>query len=730
MNRNSSSKSRNSFSLTSIIAALLINFIIILQFPIINSLAAEPQYVGYRVEGPASTWTTTDQSKNSTSFVVSSTTQTKISGYLYDAATKNPIPDIEIELSSNNATVVSRYSTSSATGYYEFDFTSVQEIYSSNTDLYLKGELSISDPIYKTKYTVSYTNAGNYLSANNQEVHELVYIYKDRTVWNDTSQHQNFVLIPPLQVPLPQDINPSETPLLLVHGLGGTGNYWEGIRKLLSVSPYSSQVWEVFYPVDGRISESASLVKDAVDTLLLNYDSTHQQVDMVGHSMGGPVTLAYVQGLARYPHNAPLVNYVPRVRKLLQLSPANHGSIHASRLIADALSGTSSCTTKLFNLLYTNDPLEPAHQDLALGSEFMQELFTSINNSGLAINPSNFLVITGTDSSILPQLELLLFTQDCTPGKGQSDVFISASSASLLNFSVPLGLVYLDHSETRGTRKITLQNQTDYPETPAQAQPLVNMIGNFFLGNTQIVRNNLDLYIDPSSNPLDPTKYLIYEYGTLQSSPLGADQWNDGYSDTFFNAGSLWISATDFQGNPISDELWITDGNLYYKMHRSSTDIWYLDSSGVVDINGNPVNRDERHWGEIAPAGAFGKTYLAYIHAQSGDISLGNVTIYPSITNFVELREPDMKLISGFVRTSGGAGISGVVLNGLPGTPVSDVNGFYSRSVPSGWSGTVVPTKTNYTFSPSSITYSNVTSDQANQNYLRIYQTFLPIVNH
>ena len=73
--------------------------------------------------------------------------------------------------------------------------------------------------------------------------------------------------------------------------------------------------------------------------------------------------------------------------------------------------------------------------------------------------------------------------------------------------------------------------------------------------------------------------------------------------------------------------------------------------------------------------------------------------------------------ISGNVRTSGGAGISGVTMSGLPGNPSTDANGFYSATVPSGWSGTVTPAAAGYTFSPASRSYSNVAGNQPGQDY-------------
>jgi len=72
---------------------------------------------------------------------------------------------------------------------------------------------------------------------------------------------------------------------------------------------------------------------------------------------------------------------------------------------------------------------------------------------------------------------------------------------------------------------------------------------------------------------------------------------------------------------------------------------------------------------------------------------------------------------SGYVRDSGGVGISGVVMGGLPNNPVTDANGYYSDAVSYGWTGTVTPSKSGYTFTPASRSYSNVTSNQTGQNY-------------
>jgi hypothetical protein len=68
--------------------------------------------------------------------------------------------------------------------------------------------------------------------------------------------------------------------------------------------------------------------------------------------------------------------------------------------------------------------------------------------------------------------------------------------------------------------------------------------------------------------------------------------------------------------------------------------------------------------------------------------------------------------ISGSVGT-----LDGVTMSGLPGDPVTTGGGSYSADVDSGWSGTVTPTKTGYTFDPVNRVYSNVTSNQPDQDY-------------
>ncbi len=85
---------------------------------------------------------------------------------------------------------------------------------------------------------------------------------------------------------------------------------------------------------------------------------------------------------------------------------------------------------------------------------------------------------------------------------------------------------------------------------------------------------------------------------------------------------------------------------------------------------------------------------------------------------------PNGHEISGYV-TYGGSGISGVMVTGVGtgdstgylGFDFTDLSGYYNIPVPDGFAGTFEPSMDGYTFDPASRFYSNVESDQTNQNY-------------
>jgi sugar lactone lactonase YvrE len=73
--------------------------------------------------------------------------------------------------------------------------------------------------------------------------------------------------------------------------------------------------------------------------------------------------------------------------------------------------------------------------------------------------------------------------------------------------------------------------------------------------------------------------------------------------------------------------------------------------------------------------------------------------------------------ISGTVYNGQGTKLSGVVMRGLPNTPVTNADGYYQDTVPEHWTGTVIPFFANVTFSPPSRTYTNISQSWLSENY-------------
>jgi uncharacterized repeat protein (TIGR02543 family) len=148
-----------------------------------------------------------------------------------------------------------------------------------------------------------------------------------------------------------------------------------------------------------------------------------------------------------------------------------------------------------------------------------------------------------------------------------------------------------------------------------------------------------------------------------------------------------------------------------------------LPGNPVTDANGNYSASVGYGWsGTVTPA----KTGYSFSPASR---SYTNVTWSQTYQNYTATLltyaiSGNVNLAANVGAMKAAGGLSGVVMNGLPGSPVTDASGNYSASVGYGWSGTVTPAKTGYSFSPASRSYTNVTSAQADQNYTATLATY------
>jgi predicted outer membrane repeat protein len=141
------------------------------------------------------------------------------------------------------------------------------------------------------------------------------------------------------------------------------------------------------------------------------------------------------------------------------------------------------------------------------------------------------------------------------------------------------------------------------------------------------------------------------------------------------------------------------------------------------DVSGNIVGSDPK-LGPLANNGGFTQTHA--LLAGSSALDNGQDENCPA-TDQRGLRRPQgihcdigSYEFPVFFTIGGNTGVAGVTLrytDAMPKTVTSQPNGTYSLTIPEGWSGTITPSHTCFTFNPLNRTYNDVTGNQTTQNY-------------
>jgi len=154
--------------------------------------------------------------------------------------------------------------------------------------------------------------------------------------------------------------------------------------------------------------------------------------------------------------------------------------------------------------------------------------------------------------------------------------------------------------------------------------------------------------------------------------------------------------------------------NEIYKAERITLTI--AGSVGLVGVTmhglpGNPVTGLNGSYSVTVPFGWAGQV----TPQKEGSTFIPPTQIYTAVDRDMVNQNYKAEILSYTI--SGTVGIGGVVMQGLPGEPITDQNGRYSVTVQYGWSGKVEPRKEGYTFEPDGKIYSRVHYNQDNQNY-------------
>lgn len=73
--------------------------------------------------------------------------------------------------------------------------------------------------------------------------------------------------------------------------------------------------------------------------------------------------------------------------------------------------------------------------------------------------------------------------------------------------------------------------------------------------------------------------------------------------------------------------------------------------------------------------------------------------------------------VHGIIKDASGAPVAQVSLSGFPETTTTNKQGEFAAMVPNGWSGTVRPIRTDYTFLPTELTFNDVVANKPNQDF-------------
>ena len=223
--------------------------------------------------------------------------------------------------------------------------------------------------------------------------------------------------------------------------------------------------------------------------------------------------------------------------------------------------------------------------------------------------------------------------------------------------------------------------------------------------------NNYDVYFGTNPSP-GIAEYrgnqtnLSFDPGTLNA--VKTYYWRiDANSTDGITTGDVWSFT--------SQQLYTISGYVKTKGQTAVANVTVTFSN-----NGGTTKTDTRGYYALkVPSGWSGRvtptrTNSTFVPSYKSYTAVKNTI---SGQNFTWYANP---IISGYIKTAGGSAIAGVVVtaNNNGGTSTTNTKGYYSLRVPYNWKGTVRASKSYYSWSPGSRTYTTgVTKSKTSQNF-------------
>jgi hypothetical protein len=143
----------------------------------------------------------------------------------------------------------------------------------------------------------------------------------------------------------------------------------------------------------------------------------------------------------------------------------------------------------------------------------------------------------------------------------------------------------------------------------------------------------------------------------------------------------------------------------------------YTVSNSILSLNTVKVLLNN-----VALSGISSGNYWIGLKLSGDNNTANNITDYRDAYKITVVNTDYVKISGRITSTQSNSGISGVVLQGLTNTS-TDYYGNYTAYVPSGFSGTVTPIKEGFSFSPASLSVSNI-ANPVQQNITTTKKTY------
>lgn len=392
--------------------------------------------------------------------------------------------------------------------------------------------------------------------------------------------YQTTMLLPPVEnnsFIIPEvDITGTYDPLVFIHGLTGTDDYYWAAGKdnpdVYDDEGYAAEtkelmssthkVWEYYYPPNQAWNQTGYLLGEDID-YLLDYYSSDTKASIVAHSMGGLVTRSYIENTANnFQIGSTPLNPIP-------LISSYNDNVENVLFLGSPHNGSFATTTLYWNYSFINnfaaekkagkDPDAPANRDLAIGSKALMDLNDKeyINNNGV-----NYLQIDGlTFKGTVPSFPGNCCSSMYTESVNHSDGVVATSSGSLLQFDIPLALL---EEFSHRSLKSPFINDFGYELSLNKQSEIPNIITDFIEDG------------ELNSTNLVPPDYYITNSDLIENPSISISDCEYSCENHQLDKGIPIVKflKTNIDGSVTEGNYWYPDisHNTYFKVYYSEND--------------------------------------------------------------------------------------------------------------------------------------------------------------